>query len=78
MAKLVKGGDIMADNDIDFGDVKSKDIGNLITKTLYEIGKDAVDRGAPEDVDYGDLPSRALPEIGKQEVASLIKQKGTT
>lgn len=68
----------MADNDIDFGEVKSRDIGNLITKTLYEIGKDAADHGAPEDVDYGDLPSRALPVIGKQIVANKIKQEGTT
>jgi len=64
--------------DIDLGEATSRDIGNLITKTLYAIGKEEVDKGAPEDVDYGDLPSRALPVIGKQAVANKIKQEENT
>jgi hypothetical protein len=69
----------MADNNIDLGNLKSRDVGNLISKTLVELGKDEVTRDTPDGyVDYGNLPSRALPEIGKHVVANKIKQEETT
>ena len=68
----------MPDNNIDLGNLKSRDVGNLISKTLVEMGKDEVTRDDPDGyVDYGNLPSRTLPEIGKQVVANKIKEEGT-
>ena len=80
MVKLIKGGGrIMADNNIDLGNLKSRDVGNLISKTLVELGKDEVTRDTPDGyVDYGNLPSRTLPEVGKQVVANKIKQGEAT
>jgi hypothetical protein len=69
----------MADNKVDLGNLKSRDVGNLISKQLVELGKNEVRHGAPEDsVDYGDLPSKTLPELGKKAVANAIKQDGAT
>lgn len=66
----------MADNNVDLGNLKSRDVGNLISKQLVEIGKDEIRNGAPEDsVDYGNLPSKALPELGKKVIANTIKQE---
>lgn len=66
----------MAENNVDLGDLKSRDVGNLISKTLVEIGKEAVENASPNGyVDYGNLPSRALPEMGKHVVANTIKQE---
>lgn len=66
----------MADNNIDLGNLKSRDVGNLISKTLVELGKEEVTQGTQDsNVDYGNLPSRALPEMGKQVVANKIKQE---
>jgi hypothetical protein len=58
----------MTDNNIDFGNMKSRDVGNLISKTLVQLGKQEVSKnaGPNDDVDYGNLPSKALPELGKQ------------
>lgn len=68
----------MDENNIDLGSLKSRDVGNLISKTLVDIGKEEVQRDTPDGyVDYGNLPSRALPEIGKQVVANKINQEGT-
>lgn len=67
----------MTDNNFDLGNMKSRDVGNLISKQLVELGKEEVQRDSPNGyVDYGNLPSRALPEIGKQVVANEIKQNG--
>ena len=69
----------MEENNMDLGNLKSRDVGNLISKTLVEMGKEAVDSVSPNDsVDYGSLPSRALPEIGKQVVANKIRQEQAT
>lgn len=69
----------MADNNLDLGNMKSRDVGNLISKQLVELGKEEVQRDTPDGyVDYGNLPSRALPELGKQVVANQIKQEETT
>jgi len=63
-------------NQMDLGDLKSREIGTLITKTLVDLGKEAVNEAAPtEEVDYGNLPSRALPVIGKHVVANMVKQE---
>lgn len=69
----------MADNNLDLGNMKSRDVGNLISKQLVELGKEEVQRDTPDGyVDYGNLPSRALPELGKQVVANQIKEEETT
>lgn len=66
----------MVDTNRDLGDMKSRDVGNLISKTLVEYGKEAVQNASPTDaVDYGDLPSRALPELGKQVLQSKLSQE---
>lgn len=68
----------MADNNLDLGNLKSRDVGNLISKKLVELGKDEVQRDTPDGyVDYGNLPSRSLPELGKQVVANNINQEVT-
>ena len=69
----------MTDNNMDLGNLTSRDVGNLISKQLVELGKDEVQRDTPDGyVDYGNLPSRALPEIGKQVVANKIRQDEVT
>lgn len=52
-------------NNIDMGDMTSKEIGDLMSKTLIERGKELANRMYP-NVDYGDLPSRTLTDLGKQ------------
>ncbi|MGI6728296.1 MAG: hypothetical protein ACOX4P_07100 [Anaerovoracaceae bacterium] len=57
----------------DLGDMKSRDIGNLISKKLVDYGKEAVQDGNPTDeVDLGDLPSRALTDLGKQALLNKL------
>ena len=69
----------MVDNNVDLGDLKSRDVGNLISKTLVELGKEEVQRDSADgNVDYGSLPSKTLPELGKQVVANKIKQEEAT
>ena len=69
----------MDEKDIDLGQLKSRQIGNLISKQLVELGKDAVNSASPNGyVDYGNLPSRALPELGKQVVASEVAKDAVT
>ena len=66
----------MNTNNIDLGEIKSRDLGNMMSKKLVELGKEALQNASPgEEIDYGSLPSRALPEIGKQVVANQIKQE---
>lgn len=64
-------------SNLDLGDMKSRDIGNMISKTLVDIGKDVVDnsKNKDHDYDYGDLPSRALPELGKEAFANYVKHQ---
>ncbi len=69
----------MTGNNIDLGNLKSREVGNLISKQLVEMGKEEVRRDSPDGyVDYGNLPSRALPEIGKQVVSNKVNQGETT
>ena len=51
-------------NDIDMGNMTSKEIGDLMSKTIIERGKEIASRLYP-NVDYGDLPSKMLTEFGK-------------
>lgn len=65
-------------NNLDLGEMKSRDIGNLISKTLVDIGKEVVDNSSQnQNHDYGDLPSRALPELGKQAFANYVRNQST-
>lgn len=69
----------MTDNNMDLGNLKSRDVGNLISKQLVEMGKDEVQRDTPNGyVDYGNLPSKTLAELGKQVVANKINQQEVT
>ncbi|MDD3168637.1 MAG: hypothetical protein PHC91_04120 [Eubacteriales bacterium] len=64
----------MTASNTDFGNLKSRDLGNLISKQLVELGKEEVQRDSPDGyVDYGNLPSKTLPELGKQAIADKIK-----
>ena len=53
------------DNNIDMGNMTSKEIGDLMAKTLIERGKEMASKMYP-NVDYGDLPAKTLTEFGKQ------------
>lgn len=65
-------------NNLDLGEMKSRDVGNLISKTLVDIGKEVVDNSnESKGIDYGDLPSRALPELGKQAFANYVGKQST-
>ena len=66
----------MSDRNVDLGDMKSRDVGNMISRKLVELGKEEAVRYSPDGyVDFGNLPSRTLPEIGKQVVANKINQE---
>lgn len=56
-------------NNIDMGNMTSREIGNLMSKTLIERGKEEAVRMNP-NVDFGDLPSKALTELGKQALSN--------
>ena len=56
-------------NEIDMGNMTSKEIGDLMSKTLIERGKEIASKVYP-NVDYGDLPSRTLTELGKEALSS--------
>jgi hypothetical protein len=65
-------------DNIDLGNMKSRDVGNMISKGLVDLGKDAVQNANPDEVvDYGDLPSRTLAELGKQAVVNNVQQGNT-
>lgn len=52
---------------VDLGNLTSRQIGNLMSKTLVERGKEVAKELNPH-VDYGDLPSRALTNLGKESL----------
>ena len=56
------------DNNIDMGNMTSKEIGDLMSKTLVERGKVLINKLYP-GVEYGDLPSKTLTELGKQALS---------
>jgi len=55
-------------NEIDMGNVTSKEIGDLMSKTLIERGKEMASKLYP-NVEYGDLPAKTLTELGKQAIS---------
>ncbi|MDF3002723.1 MAG: hypothetical protein K0Q48_2842 [Bacillota bacterium] len=63
----------MTDNNVDLGNMKSRDVGNMISKTLVQLGKEEI-AGLSDTVDYGNLPSKALPELGKKVIKNQINQ----
>lgn len=69
----------MADNNnVDLGNLKSRDIGNMIGKQLVELGKDELKQySSDSSVDYGSLPSKTLPELGKKAVENSLNTKTT-
>lgn len=68
----------MDKNSVDLGEMKSRDIGNLLSKPLVDIGKDIVAGSeSNENIDYGNLPSRSLAEPGKQAVANYVGKQST-
>ena len=54
--------------EIDMGNVTSKEIGDLMSKTLIERGKEMASKLYP-NVEYGDLPAKTLTELGKQAIS---------
>lgn len=56
------------DNNIDMGNMTSKEIGDLMLKTLIERGKEVANKIYP-NTDYGDLPSKTLTELGKEALS---------
>lgn len=72
MYKLSLGGISMNHNNIDMGNMTSKEIGDLMSKTLIERGKEMASKLYP-NVDYGDLKAKTLTELGKE--AFTKKQK---
>ncbi len=55
------------DADVDMANMTSRDLGNLMSKTLIERGKEVAKQQNP-NVDYADLPSDALTDMGKQAI----------
>ena len=55
-------------NEIDMGNMTTKEIGDLMSKTLIERGKEVANKLYPNN-DYGDLPSRTLTELGKEALS---------
>ena len=56
-------------NNIDMGNMASKEIGDLMSKTLIERGKEVAKRMYP-NVNYGDLPSKTLTQLGKKALSN--------
>lgn len=56
-------------NNIDMGNMTSKEIGDLMSKTLIERGKELADELYP-NTSYADLPSKALTDLGKQALSN--------
>ena len=54
---------------VDMGNMTSKEIGDLMSKTIIERGKEMADKMYP-GVSYADLPSKTLTELGKQSVSN--------
>ena len=56
-------------NDIDMGSMTSKEIWDLMFKTLIERERKVVNKLYP-NMDYGDLSSKILTELGKEALSS--------
>lgn len=53
---------------MDMREMTSKEIGDLMSKTLIERGKEVAARLYPA-VDYGNLPAKTLIDLGKQAIS---------
>ena len=60
---------LQSSSQVDMGNIKSRDLGNMLSGELVRIGEAAAKAQNP-DVDFGDLPSRALTEMGKEAIKS--------
>lgn len=58
----------MKHDNIDMGEMTSREIGDLMSKTLIERGKEMANMLYPE-IDYGDLPAKTLTELGKEALS---------
>jgi len=56
-------------NNIDMGNMTSKEIGDLMSKTLIERGKILANKMYP-NVSYGDLPAKTLTDLGKMAITN--------
>ena len=56
----------MDKEDIDLGEIKSRDLGNMLSGELVNLGKE---ESSNDNFDYGDLPAKTLTDLGKQELA---------
>lgn len=63
----IKNGGIFMSN-IDLCNMKSKDIGDFMSKTLIERGKMVADKLYP-NISYAALPSKTLTELGKEALS---------
>ena len=58
----------MNDN-IDMGNMTSKEIGDLMSKTIINRGKEMANKLYP-NINYGNLPSKTLTQLGKQALSN--------
>lgn len=56
-------------NNIDMGNMTSKQIGDLMSKTLIRRGKELADKMYP-NTPYADLPSKTLTDLGKEALSN--------
>lgn len=59
----------MNENNIDMGEMTSKEIGDLMSKTLIERGKEMASKMYP-GIDFGNLPAKTLTDLGKQALSN--------
>ena len=57
------------EHNIDMGNMTSKEIGDLMSKTLIERGKELAKQKYP-NTDYADLPSKTLVNLGKESIVN--------
>ena len=58
----------MNNNNIDMGNMTSKEIGDLMSITIIERGNEIATKMYP-GIDYGDLPAKTLTELGKEAIS---------
>lgn len=68
-AGLTEFADLKDSQAVDMGNIKSRDLGNMLSGELVRLGE-AVAEAQNPNVDFGDLPSRALTEMGKDVIKS--------
>lgn len=66
---MLSNGGVTMNNNIDMGEMTSKEIGDLMSKTPIERGKEIARKMYP-NTDFGDLPSKTLIDLGKQSLSN--------